>query len=44
MYPLSFQNNEDMLTFIAVNIYSRKSGNFLYATRATDVLLPFLRS
>ena len=37
MYPLSFQFNEDMLTYIAIHIYSRKYGNFLYLTRATTV-------
>ena len=38
MYPLSFQFNEDMLTYIAIHIYSRKYGNFLYLTRATTEL------
>lgn len=38
MYPLSFQFNENMLTYIAIHIYSRKYGNFLYLTRSTTEL------
>lgn len=33
LYPLSFEFNEDFLAYLALNIYSRKYGNFLYFTR-----------
>ena len=39
MYPLSFEFNEDFLTYLAIHVYSRKYGNFLYATRVTDVTI-----
>lgn len=41
MYPLSFQFNEDMLTYIGIHVYSRKYGNFLYLTRAIGVIYKF---
>lgn len=44
MYPLSFQFNEDMLTYIAIHIYSRKYGNFLYITRSTTVKMDIFRN
>jgi hypothetical protein len=42
MYPLSFQFNEEMLTYIAIHVYSRKYGNFLYVTRAITVIYMFI--
>lgn len=36
VYPLSFEFNEDLLTYLATHVYSRKYGNFLFATRVNS--------